>query len=930
MAVFLHFGLLGLGVGALYVLAAQGLVVIYRGSGVLNFAQGAIGIAGAYIEYKVQYSLTQSYAVSVIAGVAFAAFLGVMIHNLVMRPLKRASSLTRLVATLGLYLLLVAVGTLLVADGTLGAGQDYAFIGSTLPIHVWSLGSGITITSDRVYLMAIALLGTAALWAGFRYTPYGRGTSAVAENQRAAASLGLSPDSVATVNWALGCALAAGAAILLVPITTLSVSEMSLLLLPTLAAALVGGFTSFPLTLLAGLGIGVASTELNYYASANLANAVPFMVIVAILVVRGTALPLRDFFLERLPTVGTGRVRPTFVAGGIAVAIVLIASLSVVWVDSIAQTMAVATILLSVVVLTGYAGQMSLAQFAIAGFGAFVAGRLASTQGVPFWAALLLGIAATVPLGVAFALTAVRTRGANLAIVTLGLGAATEFLILDSNSFTGGVFGTVVPAPTLFGFSISPLTHPQRYAIFSVLAFVAVALAVANVRRGRTGRRLLAVRTNERAATALGISVPAAKLYAFGLSAAIAALGGVIIAYETSTIVYSTFTNFTSITFVALAVIGGVGYIMGSFLGATLAVGSIGAQIGNALFGSDSFTQYLPVISAAIVILLILQNQNGIAPEIQGQLSWIARHLPRLPRGERRSRRATPVMRVAEDQRERAQPRSLDVRGVTVRYGAVVAVEDASLTVSPGTIVGLIGPNGAGKTSLIDAVTGYAPASGSITLGGADITGWSAVRRARSGISRSFQSLELFEDMTVLDNLRAACDERDSWSYVRDLVYPKNPPLPAVVVAAIDEFGLEANLGKRASELSHGERRLLAIARSISLEPSVLLLDEPAAGLTNTETAELGELVRRLATEWGLAILLVEHDVDFVMDVCDHIVVLDFGRKISEGAPDVVASDPVVIAAYIGEPLRSDDPTDPTTEPTDETRGDRAREGAPR
>ena len=213
--------------------------------------------------------------------------------------------------------------------------------------------------------------------------------------------------------------------------------------------------------------------------------------------------------------------------------------------------------------------------------------------------------------------------------------------------------------------------------------------------------------------------------------------------------------------------------------------------------------------------------------------------------------------------------------------GGTTALSDVSLTVRPGQIVGLIGPNGAGKTTFIDALTGFARLSaGTLLLDEQDVTKWSAVRRARVGLGRSFQSLELFEDATVLDNLRSASDGPDRLSYLRDLVHPVNPRLPSEVAVAIREFGLAGWLHHSVADLSYGNRRLLAIARAVATHPSVLLLDEPAAGLGDAESAELAALVRRLADDWGIAVLLVEHDMSFVMSVCDEIVVLDFGRVI--------------------------------------------------
>jgi len=262
---------------------------------------------------------------------------------------------------------------------------------------------------------------------------------------------------------------------------------------------------------------------------------------------------------------------------------------------------------------------------------------------------------------------------------------------------------------------------------------------------------------------------------------------------------------------------------------------------------------------------------------------------------------SVPTLPATTDVRDRVPPRTLELENVTVQYGGVRAVDGVSFSVTPGTILGLIGPNGAGKTSVIDAVTGFTRASGSVRLDGKELMGMPAAKRARAGVSRSFQSLELFEDISVFDNLRAASDPRDKLSYLRDLVYPAAPPLPSSVVAAIREFGLEDDLDRNVQDLPYARRRLLAIARAIASQPSVLLLDEPAAGLGDVETAELAHLVRRLADDWGIAVLLIEHDMNFVMSVCDRIVVLDFGRQIAEGTREEVRNDPTVVAAYLGE-----------------------------
>jgi sulfate-transporting ATPase len=888
----IRFALLGLGIGALYALASQGLIVIYRGSGVLNFAQGAIGMAGVFVQWDLHEQQGWAFWPSLVVGVLFSAAIGALTHLAIMRPLRKSSPLVRVIATLGVLVTLQAIAVL-------RYGSTPQFVLSELPSDPVNIHGSIVISQDRLWLIGIAVVLTVALWALYRFTRFGLATAAVAENERSAASIGWSPDRIATANWVLGSALAGLVAILIAPIITLQAGVMTNLILAAIAVALVARFESFPIALVAGLGIGVAQTELNRYVhQPGIGESVPFIVIVAVLVITGRSLPLRDYFLQRLPSLGSGRINWRGVALACTLCVFLMATLSPQWIDALTITLCIAFVLLSVLVVTGYAGQLSLAQYAMAGFGAWVAGRLVATQGTPLWLALILGTAATVPLGVLIALPAVRTRGINLAIVTLGLGTAIELMLFRNPEYTGSIQGTQVGDAHLFGVNVNSIDHPTRYGIIVLAVFVLCSLMVANVRRGRSGRRLIAVRTNERAAAALGISVPGAKLYAFALSAAIAGVGGILYVFRLPSIDYTEFNNFTSLTDVGLGLLGGIGYLAGPILGATLGAGAFGQQLLTSVF-SESVGKYTDLIGGISIILIVLGNQNGLAREQIQQLRMarglLAKRIPRLTIKE-------PAPRELPDRAvDPVTARTLEVSGLTVRYGATVAVSETSVTVAPGKITGLIGPNGAGKTTLIDAVTGFTKAAGgTLKLDGQDITGWSATKRARAGMARSFQSLELFEDSTVLDNLRVASDPRDGWSYLRDLVHPVDRPLPGEVISAIREFGLADDLDRQVEDLSYGKRRLLAIARAVAAQPSVLLLDEPAAGLGDAETAELARLVRRLAEAWGMAILLVEHDMNFVMAVCDDLVVLDFGSQIAAGAPETVRRDPRVIAAYLG------------------------------
>lgn len=897
MQEFIRFALIGLGIGATYSLVAQGLVLIYRGSGVLNFAHGAIGVVGAYFAWQIEQS-GGSFAIAFIVGVSASATLGAITHALVMRPLRRASGLSRIVGTLGVLITVQAAVIL-------KWGTNLIVVHSSLPTTVLHLGGSVVVSEDRLLLCAIAVVLTVTLWLAYSRTQFGLATSAVAENQRAAASIGISSEVVATANWALGSALAGAAAILVSPIVGLQASLITNLVIAAMAAALVANFSSFPIALAAAMAIGIIQTELTLYWSSQPAasSAVPFLVIVAYLVLTGRGLPLRDYFMQRLPSVGTGRIRPYLLSLGVGIGIVLVETTSVTWSDAFIVTFSTAIVLLSIVVVTGYAGQISLAQYAIAGMGALFAGQLDATAHLSFLLSVILGILCTVPVGILVALPAVRTRGINLAVVTLGLGTAIELVVFGNPSWTGGIFGTTVSTPSIFGWSIDPINHARRYALVCLIALVLATFLVANMRRGRSGRRLISVRSNERAAAALGINVAGAKLYAFALAAAIAALGGILIAFQYQTIEYSqTFTNFTSITDVGLTFLGGIGYLFGPFLGSTFAPGSVGTAISNALF--SQLTEWIALVGGLAVIFMVIQNQDGVAKEIIGQLRAISQMSRRALRSkDRNPKDISRSVGVSAPMTSGVTPMSLDIRNLSVSYGVNKALDDLSVSIRPGKIVGLIGPNGAGKTTAIDAITGFTKtSSGSLTLEGRDIDKWSVSRRSRAGVSRSFQSLELFEDSTVLENIRVASDPRDLRSYVTDLFWPRNPPLSEAVLATIDAFDLRPHLNDLVEEMPYGKRRLLAVARAVATQPSVLLLDEPAAGLSDHESEELALLVRRLADEWGLAILLVEHDMNFVMSISDEIVVLDFGKTIACGAPEVVRNDLAVVEAYLGEP----------------------------
>ena len=906
----IQYALLGLGISAIYALLGQGIVLIYRGSGVLNLAHGAFAMFGAYLYLQLHvpgnlggsFSAQSGWPVlpSLLVAVGATALIGLATDQLLLRRMRNASPLARLIATVAVLLVLEAVASKI-------WGAEPPFVPSLLPTEIWHPGSAITLPSSYVWLLLTAVALTAALTVVWRFTRVGWVTAAVSHNERGAAALGISPGLVSSVTWVVGAALAAVAGILVAPITQVTVGGMSLLVIPVLAAVLLGGFESFSATLASALVIGIAQTiALNYngFFEQHLhvtvaSDAFPVLVVVGVMLFRGSSLPLRGYLFERLPAIGTGRIRWVVVLPAVAIGLVLIltAFTSVTLLSAIGVTFATATLLLSIVVLTGYAGQVSLAQFTIAGIGGLIAAQLAAHAGLGFLPALLAGTLGATIVGLAFAVPALRTRGVNLAVITLAVAWAAQDMLFTNPSASGETSGVMVGRAKLFGLDISGSDRPARYAAFTFVVFVLCCILVANLRRGRLGRRMIAVRSNERAAAASGVGVFRTKLVAFAISGALAGLAGVLISFQYQYADFVSFDPFTSLLAVAWIVIGGVGFVAGTVNpGALIAPGALASLIGLYWAG---FENWLPLVAGVGTLAAVLFNQNGITYENVRGLRALGEKLAlRLPwpspaeRVEVSAEGATPA---------RVPPKRLGIEDLTVRYGGVVAVDSISLEVSPGEVVGLIGPNGAGKTSLMDAVSGFARCQGRVLLDDQRIDKWPAHRRAAAGVVRSFQGVELFPELTVLENLQVPDDRQGGLGTAVELVRPAKTLLPPVTLAAIADFGLAPILHRRPDEISYGQRRLVAIARAVAAQPSVLLLDEPVAGLSEHETSEFAKLVRGLADAWGMAVLVIEHDMGFVMSICDRITVIDFGKFVCTGSPAQVRTSQAAIAAYLGE-----------------------------
>jgi ABC-type branched-subunit amino acid transport system ATPase component/branched-subunit amino acid ABC-type transport system permease component len=908
--VWVQYLILGLGLAGAYGLTAQGLVVIHRGSGVINFANSGLGLVGAYVEYELHNGGVPT-VLAVLAGLLAAAILGWVAHYGVMRRLWTAAQLTRVIATLGMLDLIDGLANLRIQ-------QNQLLPPYLLPNRGLNIG-GEVVSSYNFWLFGIAVATTVILHVVYKRTRFGLLTTAISENRRSASALGHSADLIAATNWALGSVLAAAAGILIAPLLTISVLTISLMLVPALAAAVMGGFVSFPITLLGAVLVGTAESFVQW---ANVGqgwpDAVPFVAVIVILLFKGTALPGRSFVQLKLPKVGSGRINWKLALAGVVVTCGMTAFVSSGFIGAMYGSAAFALILMSSVVVTGYAGQLSLAQLGLAGAGAFIGSRVAQAAGLGFWPALAIAIVGILPIGILAGIPAIRTRGVNLAIVTLGIGVIVDEVVITNVNYTGGIAGTRVQPPSLFGLSLNAETHPARYFMLSLAFVVVCAFAVANLRRSSVGRSLIALRGSERAAASLGLNVARLKLYAFAIGAVLATIGGMLIIYQAPVVNWSSGWDVISgIVLLGGLVIAGLGFTSGAIAAALAAtVGVLPYLVG--LIGTGVVDWITPAVGLGTILAIVKAPDGAIPLALK---NWNASR----DRKKRGAASTTAVMSPGEASTPvpdrvtavavsaAVSPLSghtLELQGLSVRFGGVEALTDVSLSVHSGEVVGLIGPNGAGKTTLIDIVTGMTqPTSGDVRLDGRTLNRLPAAKRASAGLARSFQTLELFEDLTVRENILVASDRTRWWGYLQALAHPPRARLSPQGMAAIRTFGLEADLDRHPVELPYGRRRLVGIVRAVAGGASIVLLDEPAAGLDERESAELAGLLRMLVEIWGIGILLVEHDMALVMGASDRIAALDFGRVLRVGTPDEVRNDPNVVAAYLGEPVDEDEPS---------------------
>ena len=622
------------------------MVVTYRSANVVNLAHAAIGsfLAFAFYEFRETGDLvlplvavphripllprpTVVTALAVI--VVYGALLGLLLHVLVFSRLQRAPALARVVASIGLFLYMWSF-----------VGLEWPVAPNIRPLlprdNVVVLDRLVGV--DRLALAGLVVLATGLLWLVSTRTRFGVATTASAENPKGAVLLGLDPGRLAAGNWMIATASAGLTMVLAAQVVSLDPLNNALLIVPAVAAALLGGFRSYPLVVVAGLGIGMAQSlllslqaDVDWLPDIGLQQGLPFLIIVVVMVVRGETLPTRGALREgRFPVAPEPRAVGAVAAAGVVAALVVLGTGGPDWRAAVTTSAIFATFALSVVVVTGFVGQISLASYAFAGIAAFTMVKL-TDAGLPFPVAPVVAVAITCAVGILVGIPAVTVRGMNLAIVTLGAAVAIQELLFKWEWFTGSITATDVPEPIVgpIDLSISATGDAYPRAAFGVLcvAVLCVAgLAVANLRRGATGLRWLAVRANEQAAAAAGVDVRSAKLSSFAVSAALAGAAGTLLAYQRLTISADSFQVLNSLSLLAITFLAGIAVLSGGITAGLLApVGVLAIAFGQEV-GKPSPYQF--AISGLLLVVVTVVYPDGLTGLVRAGWHRIRRDRP--------------------------------------------------------------------------------------------------------------------------------------------------------------------------------------------------------------------------------------------------------------------------------------------------------------
>lgn len=893
-------------------LLAVGLVLVYKANRFINLGHTQLGTLSAALLGKFVLDWGLSWWLAFPVAVGGGVLTGMVVERWVVRPLRRRQASTEmlLLASIGLSQVLLA---LVFIPAFRPSESQIQTEGYPLPFEASFEVGGIILNTDALLILAAVPFLVALLAAFLQFTLLGKMIRGAASNPEAARLCGISINRVSAVTWGIAGALSAITAVFLAPSQgSFDAAELGPeLLLLALGAAAVGGFVSVPAACVGGIGLGLID-QVTQYITADAADGTlaVFVAIIVIFFVRGRAIsaaafdesegsirpPLRvpDVMRDH-PLVRRQRLLLAIPALAVALVLPLLPFFSA---DNrqfeLVLILVYSLVGVALTLVVGWAGQVSLGHFALVGVGAFVAARMSEHQWSLPIVFLVAGVVGAAVLAVA-GIPALRLRGLTMAVTTLGLA-----VVAPTWLFRQDWFGSELP----FGLGVSPIRiasgmgGPFDYLELYYTAVVVLALvllASSAIRRSTPGRLVFAVRDNEAAASSFGITPATVKLGILAVSGFVAASSGVLWAEAWRNVSNQQFTPAVSISLLAVPVIGGLGSLPGAVLGALFVYVPtffITPLIPSWVFGDFGRELGFQLALGGISLLVVvLRFPNGVAGAAQrGYERFLAWYASRL-------------QDATEEQP--AQP-PLVVEGVSMSFGGLRALREASIRVDEGEIVGLIGANGAGKTTLLNTVSGtLQPDEGSILVHGHEVADLPPEYRAPYGLARSFQHARLFPGLTVLETIQVALSRANRVGFVSSAlgapwVRSVERSTAKEALEMIERLGLTEYTHSLTSELSTGTRRICDLATQLAARPSLLLLDEPTAGVAQREGERFPLLLRRIRDEMGASILIVEHDMPLLMGLCDRVYAMETGQVIAEGTPQQVRDDPAVVASYLG------------------------------
>jgi ABC-type branched-subunit amino acid transport system ATPase component/ABC-type branched-subunit amino acid transport system permease subunit len=789
----------------------------------------------------------------------------------------------------------------------------------------WDTGS-LLVTQAHSAMLFVAPVIMISLFVFLRRSRFGMAIRAAAANPDAASMAGMSPTTMATMTWALAGGIAAFTAALVLPTRGLLIGEAFglSLLLPALTAAVLGRMQNLGVAMLGGIGAGMIERVISFNTGSDGAVAAILFVIILVALLfqsrQGTREKEKGSWLaaqawtalpERVAELKAVRGTP-WVLGVLAIAVAVVVNLNssneIAFI--LVSSMALAIVGLSIGLLTGLAGQLSLGSFAVAGFGAFASWYFSSNSG-SFPLGLIAGMCFGAIVSVAVGLPALRLRGLLLAITTLGFALASQSYFLQQDAIFGG--GRDPGRPIFLG---EDLNLAKEYFWVALVVLVIAMLFTRNLRNGAFGRRLVGLRDNEDNARAFAIQGNATTLTAYAVAGAIAGLGGALYGHLLPQLTPTFFLANVSIDIVVMTVVGGISLLSGPVLGAFWII-AVPRLVGFDLAGQ--------AVHGLLTLVVVLFSPGGISgllrPARESWVRLIARRAgidldanmqiagvqstDALPSGARSAARVQVGPRRPSTGSERTWVKTplLTVEHVSKSYGGVTAVSDVSIQILEGETVGLVGPNGAGKTTLFELISGFVRSdSGTITFLGEDITHMGPESRAQLGLIRSFQDATLFPTMTLLDAVMLA-QERVNPSRLHESLFGMRERDRSKDVHARDLIGLmglDMFRDRQIGQLSTGTRRIAELTCALALQPRLLLLDEPAAGVAQKETEALGQVLEGVKKQLNTTLVIIEHDIPLLASMSDWMVAMESGSLLIEGEPADVQADPRVVEAFLG------------------------------